>query len=83
MTETHNSTPTGTTRMTRRQLLRRTAAISGVVAAPWIIPSFARGSSGNAAPSERIAVGMIGRGIMGRGHLRRLVGDREVQVPAV
>jgi len=83
MTETDNSTATGTTRITRRQLLRRTAAMSGMVAAPWIIPSFAQGASGNAAPSERITVGLIGRGIMGRGHLRRLIGDREVQVPAV
>jgi hypothetical protein len=48
-----------------------------------MIPSSALGASGNAAPSERITVGLIGRGIMGRGHLRRLVGDREVQALAV
>ncbi|MHC4580718.1 MAG: hypothetical protein ACYS14_04625, partial [Planctomycetota bacterium] len=83
MKELENPAPTSTARMTRRQMLRRTAAISGTVAVPWIIPSFARGSDSNAAPSGRITVGLIGRGIMGRGHLRRLVGDRDVHVPAV
>ncbi len=38
MTEMDNSTGTGTSRITRHQLLRRTAAISGMVAAPCIIP---------------------------------------------
>jgi len=35
------------------------------------------------APSDRIAVGLIGPGLMGRGHLNRLLGDRGVQVLAV
>ncbi len=83
MTGIDSSTPTGTSRITRRQLLRRTAAISGMVATPWIVPSFARGASGNASPSERITVGLIGKGIMGSGHLRRLIGDREVQLLGV
>jgi len=54
-----------------------------MVAAPWIIPSSARGTDGNAAPSNRIGVGLIGKGLMGSGHLHRLVGDRDVQVLAV
>jgi len=69
--------------LTRRQLLGHTTRLSGAFAVPWIIPSLARGAGGNVAPSSRLAVGLIGRGIMGRGHLRRLVGDQEVQVPAV
>jgi len=72
-----------TRRITRREFLGRTAAFSGIVASPWIIPSSARGADGNVAPSERITVGLIGKGLMGSGHLRRLVGDRDIQVLAV
>jgi hypothetical protein len=61
----------------------RAVAFSGIVAAPWIIPSSARGADGNVEPSGRIAVGVIGKGLMGSGHLRRLAGDRDIQVVAV
>ncbi len=83
MRETDNSKGKDTLGLTRRQMLRRTAAFSGVVAVPCLIPSIARGAGGNVAPSNRLAVGLIGKGIMGSGHLRRLAGDREVQVIAV
>ncbi len=69
--------------ITRRKFLSRTAVLSGIIVAPWIIPNSARGTNGNMAPSERITVGLIGKGLMGNGHLRRLVGDQEVQVLAV
>ncbi|UCD52264.1 MAG: Gfo/Idh/MocA family oxidoreductase [Phycisphaerales bacterium] len=69
--------------MTRREFLGRTAALSGTVAAPWIIVSAARRATANVAPSERITVGLIGHGRMGQGHLRRLAGDRAVQLVAV
>ncbi|MHC4568537.1 MAG: hypothetical protein ACYTE3_22590 [Planctomycetota bacterium] len=83
MTETDNLKRTETRGLTRRQLLGRTAAFSGAVAVPWLLPSPARGADGDVAPSNRLTVGLIGRGIMGRGHLRRLVGDRDVQILAV
>ncbi len=83
MTRMENCKGTDTPRITRREFLGRTAAVSGVVAVPWVIASSARGADGNAAPSERITVGLIGKGLMGSGHLRRLVGDRDVQVLAV
>ncbi|MHC4680869.1 MAG: Gfo/Idh/MocA family protein, partial [Planctomycetota bacterium] len=83
MTRMENSKETDTRRITRRQFLGRTAALSGIVTAPWFIPSSARGADGNVAPSNRITVGLIGHGIMGRGHLRRLAGDRDFQVMAV
>ena len=67
----------------RRDFLRRTAVASGVVAAPWIVPASARGADGAVAPSERMTVGLIGRGCMGRGHLNLLLGRREAQVLAV
>lgn len=57
--------------------------LSGAVAAPWIIPSDVWAAEGNAAPSARIGVALIGHGLMGHGHLRRLAGDPEVQVLAV
>jgi hypothetical protein len=82
---TERSYPKGTDpiKLTRRRFLGRTAAISGAIAAPWVIPPLARGASGNVAPSNRLGVGLIGKGIMGSGHLRRLVGDRDVQVLGV
>jgi len=61
----------------------RAAAISGAMITPWILPSSIWGSQGNTAPSNRITAGLIGHGCMGRGHLRRLAGDREIQVLAV
>ncbi len=67
----------------RRRFLGRAAAFSGTVVVPWVIPSLGRGTTGKLAPSERITVGLIGKGIMGSGHLRRLVGDRQIQVLAV
>jgi hypothetical protein len=69
--------------MSRRQFLRRTIAISGAAAAPLIIPSSVMGADRNVAPSERITVGLIGKGLMGGGHLHRLAGDRDFQVLAV
>lgn len=83
MIQTNNSEPSGTCGVTRRQFLKRAAAFSGIIGSPWIFSSAVRSAEGNTAPSERITVGLIGKGLMGSGHLRRLVGDREVQVQAV
>ncbi len=83
MTQMINFKETEDHRITRRQFLGHTAALSGIVAAPWIIPSSALGADGNVTPSNRITVGLIGNGRMGRGHLRRLAGDRDFQVLAV
>lgn len=68
--------------LTRRNFLQRTALLAGV-AAPAIIPASALGGSGFLPPSERINVGLIGRGIMGRGHWRVLLGRKEAQVLAI
>ncbi|MBM4086667.1 MAG: Gfo/Idh/MocA family oxidoreductase [Planctomycetes bacterium] len=72
---------TDTRRLTRRAFLRRTAL--GAVAAPWVIPASARDADGAVAPSERITLGLIGIGAMGRGHLGWCVGNRAVQLLAV
>ena len=68
-------------RATRREFLRTAAA--GIGAAPWIIPAAVRGAEGAVAPSERLAVGVIGIGLMGRGHLGWCLGHPGVQVLAV
>ncbi len=68
---------------TRRRFMASAAALSGALAAPWIVPASVSGAEGNTAPSERIAVGLIGHGCMGRGHLHRLAGDPDIQVLAV
>ena len=74
---------THTKPVTRRRFLQRTAAASSLIAAPWLVPSSALGAAGNTAPSNRITAAVIGNGIMGRGHVRRLAGDRDIQLLAV
>ncbi|MDQ1255539.1 MAG: Gfo/Idh/MocA family oxidoreductase [Candidatus Hydrogenedentes bacterium] len=69
--------------ISRRDFMGRAAIAAGAFAVPVIIPASARGADGNVAPSERITVGLIGHGLMGRGHLRRLAYDPEVEVLAV
>ena len=64
----------------RRALLQRAAI---VVAAPWAIPGRALGMGGAVAPSNRIALGHIGVGMMGRGHVHCCLGYAEAQVVAV
>jgi hypothetical protein len=71
------------TRMPRRRFLARTAVASGALLVPSLLPGTARGADGAVAPSERVTVGLIGRGLMGAGHLRRLAGDPGFQVLAV
>jgi hypothetical protein len=68
---------------TRRTFIGRAAALSGTLVLPWITRSSALGKEGNTVPSERITVGLIGHGCMGRGHLHRLAGDPGIQVLAV
>jgi predicted dehydrogenase len=50
---------------------------------PWIVPSCVLGADGSVAPSNRITLGFIGIGMMGRGHLSRFLQYPEAQVVAV
>jgi hypothetical protein len=68
---------------TRRQFLRRVLSASPLLAAPSLIPASARGADGLVPPSGRINVGLIGKGLMGGGHLGRCAGDPGVQLLAV
>lgn len=69
--------------ITRRSSLRRMAATAGAAAVPTVIPSSALGLDGATAPSERITVGCIGVGMMGRGHFGMLAGYPDVQMLAL
>ena len=65
----------------RRMFLKATAA--SAVAMPYFIPAAALGKDGNTAPSERIVMGGIGIGNMGRGDLGAFLGRGDVQYVAV
>ncbi len=65
----------------RRKFLRRAAL--GVCAAPLVVHSSVLGREGSPAPSERIRLGLIGIGAMGRGHLRCFLEYPEARVVAV
>lgn len=67
-------------RITRRGFIGTTTS---ALAMPWIVPSSALGADGAVAPSNRLTMGLIGRGCMGSGHLNMLVGNKKVQVMAV
>jgi hypothetical protein len=69
--------------LTRRAFLTRAAAAAGIFAAPRIVPAVVLGADGAVAPSARITTALIGNGLMGRGHLRRLSADPAVQVLGV
>jgi predicted dehydrogenase len=62
-------------RIGRRTLLKQGAAL---VTAPWVLPR-----AGLVAASERVTVGFIGIGMMGRSHVRRMVSNPDVQILAV
>jgi predicted dehydrogenase len=68
--------------MSRREWLQAAAAATAAVAAPTIIPARALGADGNVAPSNKIALALIGCGGMGRGNLGAMLGFDDVQTVA-
>ena len=70
--------------VTRRQFLGTAAtALTAAVAFPTIIPASALGKDGAVAPSNRITLGVIGCGPMGRGNLGNFLNHNDCQVVAV
>jgi predicted dehydrogenase len=69
----------------RREFLKRTAlGAMGAIGFPYIIPSSARGADGATPPSNRIAMGFIGMGKLGReSHLEAFKRRDDVHVVAV
>lgn len=69
--------------MSRRSFLRQGLAAASAVALPTFVPASARGANGSVPPNARVNVALIGKGLMGSGHLRRLAYDPAFQVVAV
>ena len=70
--------------MNRRQFLGGLCGKALAVASfPYVVPSSALGGNAAVPPSEKIAMGFIGVGSMGGGHLRSFLGYDDVQVVAV
>ena len=68
----------------RRQFLKSLGgAALGAARFPYIVPSSVLGANGAVPPSEKVAMGFIGVGSMGGGHLRTFLGYDDVQAVAV
>jgi hypothetical protein len=65
------------------RFLNRTALFTGVAISPAVIPNNVLGRNGIVSPNERVNVAVIGCGLMGMGHVRRLAGDSAFEVLAV
>lgn len=64
-------------------MLRRTAAVGSVLAAPYIVPASVLGRNCATPPSERIVVGGIGIGGRGTHDLKWMLPEKDVQFVAV
>src|SRR5215469_11381388 len=69
--------------LTRRDLLRRSAAAGAVMAAPWFVPAAALGREGKTAASERITLGVIGIGPRCTYDLQSMLKHTDVQCLAI
>jgi predicted dehydrogenase len=70
--------------VTRRQLLKRAAALAAAVAAgPYIISSGALAAPGRPAASDRLTLAHIGIGNRGSDHFNSLLGNSATQILAV
>jgi predicted dehydrogenase len=69
---------------TRRDFLRKSAVASvAALAAPYIVSTHVLGGEVGTAPSDKIGVGVIGTGGMGRGHLGWILGQPDLVTHAV
>ena len=66
--------------VSRRRFLKTAGLTAGAVAFPYIVPGSALGLDGATAPSNRITMGFIGVGKMGKGHVGSFLGDPSVQI---
>ena len=63
----------------RREFLGKTSAL----AVPFIIPGALYGKNSTVAPSERVTIGVIGQGGMGKGNTKGFMRSKDAQVLAV
>jgi hypothetical protein len=83
LTMSRTLAPIGHRSLTRREFLKRGGiSLCGAAALPALVPASVLGEE-ETAPSNRIAVGVIGRGAMGSGHLAHLAHSDGYQVVAV
>jgi hypothetical protein len=68
---------------TRREFLRKSAAVSAVLAAPTIVPARALGRDKNSAPSETITLGVIGIGPRCTYDLKAMLGLSDIRCLAI
>ena len=76
----NKKTKTERSKLTRRQLLARTA---GAAAAFTIVPRFVLGGPKFVAPSEKVYIAIIGCGGQGRTNSRSLFGQDDAQIVAI
>lgn len=70
--------------LNRRQLLKEIAGTAtSTMLFPYIVPSSAMGKANSIAPSERIALGIIGLGSRGSSHIKTLLPIAKAQILAV
>jgi len=69
--------------VSRRQFLKKSVKVGGVVALPYLIPGSALGLNGSVAPSERIVLGGIGLGPRGKYDLSVMLPEKDVQFVAI
>lgn len=69
--------------LSRRQLLRRAAKASALLALPQFVPSSVLGIGGAVAPSEKIVLGAIGIGGRGQHVLTEMLEHKDVQFVAI
>jgi hypothetical protein len=66
--------------LSRRRFLRYSAAAAGI---PAVIPASVFGADGHSAPSNKITIGFIGAGSMGRSNLKSFMPLNACRVVAV
>ncbi len=68
---------------TRRDFLRKTTAASAAaIAAPYFVPAHVLGAEGT-PPSDKLGIGVIGTGGMGRGHVGWIMGQQDLVLRGV
>ena len=73
-----------TTAVSRRQFMQQTAVAGAVgIAAPYFVPSHALASPTRTGANDKLQIGLIGAGGMGRGNLDACAAHEDVVVTAV
>jgi predicted dehydrogenase len=71
-------------KLSRRSFLKRGAAVTaGASLFPTVVPASVLGRNGAVPPSDRIVMGLIGAGGMGRHNMKQFLAKKEARVVAV